>query len=119
METSKKVVPGPDSASDVIGAKDSSAEDEALAFGRRDLDAISKKNEHGRRERFRNHIAKGAVVILWTLMSATVFAIFTVAWHYLMPWPWLEEEQLVGVRAYVFSGAVVAALGGYFRRYAE
>ena len=114
-----KNVPGPESLGDPSSDNDAAAVSEAAGFADRNLDEISKVNEHGRREKFLDHMSSGAIVILWVLMGITLFSIIAVGWHYLTPWPWLSEAQLTGLRTYVFSGAVVAAVGGYLRRYID
>ena len=121
MAEQRKNVPGPETLSHEVLGEDDSAISEASAIAEQNLDEISQAKEHGRKERFRDHASRGAVLILWLLMGATAIAIFAVAWHFLAPakWSWLDEAQLTAVKTYVFSGAVIAAISGYMRKYLD
>ena len=119
MADEKKDVPGPDDLGPPSAVDEGAATSEAAAIAAGKLDVKAKVSEHGRRERFRDHAADGAVFILWLLMITTAVAIFAVAWHILTPWSWLDKDQLVAVKAYIFSGAVIAAIGGYVRKYLD
>lgn len=116
-----KNVPGPESFPAQDAGDEKAAESEAEAFAAGNLDTISQRNEHSRRELFRDVISYGAMGIYGVLILATAAAIFAVGWHFLMPkeWGWLDPTQLVAVKTYVFSGAVVAAISGYMRRYLD
>lgn len=112
-----KDVPGPEVLGEAGGAEDAAADSEAVAIAAGNLKEISERNEHTRRESFLDQLAIGASSIFWLLIATTAFSIFAVAVHNLTAWAWLTEKQLAAVETFIFSGAVLAALGGYVSRY--
>ena len=117
MPSEKKLVPGPEAFPRGEGATDADAESEAAAIAAGNLEEVSQRKEHGRRERFRDHAAIGAIAIFWLVILATCLSIVALAIHFLTPWGWLDPNQLTALKTYVFSGAVVAAITGYIRKY--
>ena len=118
MADRKENVPEPEASErDIAAGKDRAASDESVAIQKRKLDSIAREEEHKRQETFRSNLAWGALAILWLVISATAFAIFAVAWHYMAPleWDWLSDDQLARIQTYIFSGAVAAIAGGYIR----
>ena len=95
---------------------DSDATREAAAFAARNLEELSKRGEHKRSERFREHISMGALCIIWILLALFLIATLCLAFHYLTPrrWGWLEQDQLDTLRTIVFSGAITSTATAYF-----
>jgi hypothetical protein len=115
----RREVPGPNPTDLGASSSDDAAIREAGAIGNRRLDQESQEKEHERREFLRDHASLGSVILLWLIIMATAGAILSVAIQYLTPFGWLSDEQLSAVQAYVFSGAVVTAIGGYMRKYLD
>jgi hypothetical protein len=92
------------------------AQREARGFAAGNLEEISKRSEHRRSERFRDHISNAALCVIWVLFVLFMFAGTFLAWHYLMPrkWGWLEQDQLDTLRTIVFSGAITSTATAYF-----
>ena len=92
---------------------ESSGEKEAAAVAAGTLEEQSKRSEHRRSERLRDHIHRAMVCLVWLILFLIVIAILVVSWHHLVPegWCWLSAIQL-GV-LFLFSGALVAGAARY------
>ena len=95
---------------------DKEAKREARAFAEGTLEEQSRRGEHRRSERFRDHISNVAVTVIWLLFSLFIVATLILTWHYLTPekWGWLNAEQLNTLRTVVFSGAITSTATAYF-----
>jgi hypothetical protein len=95
---------------------DSDATREAAAFASGNLEELTKRGEHKRTERFREHISMGALCFIWILFALFLIATLCLAFHYLTPrrWGWLEQDQLDTLRTIVFSGAITSTATAYF-----
>lgn len=120
MEDKIKDVPSPDLQPGGAGS-DNAAVREASGFAEKNLDEVSREKEYGRKDQFRDHASWAAIGILWLITAATALALIFLAWHFLAPTSlhWLTDWQLTAVKAYIFSGAVVAAITGYMRKHLE
>lgn len=103
----------------VTGEGDGKAVAEAKAYADQSLEKAAKEAEHTRREQFRDHLAFGALIVLWILMASVGLTVLALAWHYITPerWCWLTEGQLAKLQTFIFSGALIGAISGYTRRY--
>ena len=70
-------------------------------------------NEYNRNEKLRNIWAWCVIAFVVVSAAVLIIAVLSVAWHYLAPaqWSWLNDAQLHSVRSFLFSGAVVGAVG--------
>jgi hypothetical protein len=95
---------------------DSDARREAAALAAGTLEEESKRGEHRRSERFREHISRVSLVVVWFLFALFAIATLILAFHYLTPktWGWLEPDQLDTLRTVVFSGAITSTATAYF-----
>ena len=97
----------------VTGDAESQKEAAAVAAGTLELE--SKRAEHRRTERIRDHVNMAAIFVVWFFFSLFVIAIGVVAWHYLTPerLAWLSDSQLTAVKTFLASGAVTGTAGRY------
>lgn len=114
-------VPGPSelpARAQESSGRDGKAEAEAAGFANKNLAEIANTKEHGRREQFRDHLAKGCLALLWLAIGLVGFAIVALGFHALTPekWAWLSDGQLSKVQTFLFSGAIIGAANGYLRR---
>jgi hypothetical protein len=93
----------------------SSGEKEAAAVAAGTLEDESKKAEHGRIERLRNHVNMAALGGVWLLFFLFTSATLIVALHYMMPtkWCWLTDGQLTAMTTFLTSGAISGAAVRY------
>jgi len=105
-----------ESAASQTGDGNNDAQREAKAFAEGTLEEQSRRGEHRRSERLRDHISTVAVIVVWVLFALFMIASVVLAWHYLTPgkWGWLEESQLNTLRTLVFSGAITSTATAYF-----
>ena len=91
---------------------------EVRAYQDRNLELVSRENEHQRSESLRDTIH---TLFGWGVKAAFVLygiAVLAVCWHYLLPerWAWLSPDQLRTVTTVVFSGAITSRGGQYLSR---
>ena len=105
-----------DTAASRVGAGDNAAQREAQAFAEGTLEEQSKRREHRRSERFRDHVSLAALVVVWLIFALFAVAMLILAFHYFMPtrWGWLDKDQLDTLRTVVFSGAITSTATAYF-----
>ncbi len=113
-----KTIPGPtvaESEGNPAAGGDLSGEKEAAAVAAGTLEEESKKAEHGRSERLRNHIHRAVIGIIWIIFGLAAIALLAVAAHYMLPgrFAWLSDDQLSKLQTFLFSGAVTGAAGRY------
>ena len=79
----------------------------------------STRNEHGRREKLLQTLNKWASWTIAVVFAVLIVSAAVVAWHYLAPpWMrWLQDNDLVAIRSYTFSGVIIGAVAGYLKRY--
>jgi hypothetical protein len=113
-----KVVPPPPELSGGV-TDDSKAKQEEAAFAGFNYDDLAKKNDHGRRERVRDHLLRAVLIIFWLLIALTVSAILIYGYHQFMPtgWHWLTERQIDKLQTIIFSGAIAGFMGNVAKRY--
>ena len=94
---------------------DQEGQKEAAAVAAGTLEIESKRAEHRRTERLRDHVNLAAIVAVWFFFFLFVLAIGVIAWHYLTPekWAWLSDSQLTAVKTFLASSAVTGAAGRY------
>jgi hypothetical protein len=97
------------------GSEPTSGEREAAALAAGTLEEQSKKSEHQRNERLRNHTHNAIVYLIWLSFCLIVVGLLSSAWHHLLPlkWGWLSETQLSVLDTFIFSGALVSVVGRY------
>jgi hypothetical protein len=91
---------------------DTEGQKEAAAVAAGTLEEESKRAEHRRTERLRNHVNVAAIAVVWIFFSLGIIA---VAWHYLMPekYAWLSDSQLTALKTFLASGAITGTAGRY------
>jgi hypothetical protein len=94
---------------------DAKGQKEAAAVAAGTLEEESKRAEHHRTERLRDHVNRAAIFAVWFFFFLFVLAIGVIAWHYLMPekCAWLSDSQLTAVKTFLASSAVTGAAGRY------
>jgi hypothetical protein len=94
---------------------DAKGQKEAAAVAAGTLEEESKRAEHNRTERLRNHVNRAAIVAVWFFFFLFVLAIGVIAWHYLMPekLALLSDSQLTAVKTFLASSAITGAAGRY------
>ena len=100
---------------DTSGTKDELATDEAKAIGDRSLQKDADSQEHGRHQKFRNHINHATLIIFWSVVVCLVVSIFIFSYHMLTPetWHFLSQSQVDTLKT-VLSGAILSsAMSGY------
>ena len=62
----------------------------------------------------------GTRSLMIAIFGSVVISVFVFVWHVLAPecWGWLSEENLLILKSFVFSGAVLGAASNFFRKYA-
>ena len=68
----------------------------------------------------RKIIDYGTRTLMIVIFSSVIVSVFIFAWHTLTPacWRWLSEENLLILKSFVFSGAVLGAASNFFKKYA-
>jgi hypothetical protein len=94
------------------------AQREARAIAAGTLEDLSKRSEHRRSEKFRDHISHAALGVIWLLFALFVISLVFLACHYLLPkqWAWLDQDQLDTLKTLVFSGAITSTATAYFAK---
>lgn len=98
-----RIVPEETSVTDETAKKEAAA----VASGQYD------EREEARSDRLRHHVHLVMVCAIWAAAALVGFAVFSVAWHYLMPpqWEWLTDSQLNKLQTFLFSGFAGAIIG--------
>ncbi|MDQ6869142.1 MAG: hypothetical protein M3178_12355 [Pseudomonadota bacterium] len=94
---------------------DAEGQKEAAAVAAGTLEEESKRAEHRRTERLRNHVNRAAIAAVWLFFLLFAFGIVAVAWHYLTPekYAWLSDSQLTTLKTFLASGAITGTAGRY------
>lgn len=101
--------PGPGQTNDALARR------EAIAIETGSLEADAKQKEHGRHQKFRDHINIATLVVFWTVMSCLVVSIIIFTFHMISPdsWHFLSEAQ-IGTLKTLLGGAILSsAMSGY------
>ena len=97
--------------------EDPRATDEMRAVNEADLESVSERNEHIRKENLRTIFSMGVRCLLVLIFTLVGITLTIVAVHYLGPkeWGWLEEKTLNIVTTSLFSGSISVFIGLYVR----
>lgn len=118
--TAQRNVPEPEASNDLgIEPAAAKAEDEDGAFGHGGhIEAQEKISKHRRDERGRNIFSWGMLLLMITVIGAMGAVVVVVAWHHLAPveMRWLAEDELPGLRTFLFSGAITSVVTTYAQR---
>ena len=93
------------------------AQSETTALQKQQLDAVSHRKEHGRKEKLRDVLAFCVNAILVLIFVLIAVSIICVVWHHLAPehWQWMSGESMETVSTVLFSGTVFTIIGQYIR----
>lgn len=100
---------------DVSQSNDMLAKKEAIAIGSGTLESDAKAQEHGRHQKFRNHINWATLIVFWSVVACLVVSIFVFTFHMITPdrWHFLTVEQ-IGTLKTLLGGAILSsAMSGY------
>lgn len=100
---------------DASHSTDALAKKEAIAISTGTLEADAKKQEHGRHQKFRDHINKATLIVFWTVVACLVVSIIVFTFHMISPegWHFLSDEQ-IGTLKTLLGGAILSsAMSGY------
>jgi len=100
---------------DASHSTDALAKKEAIAINSGTLEADAKKQEHGRHQKFRDHINRATLIVFWTVVACLVISIVIFTFHMISPerWHFLNEEQ-IGTLKTLLGGAILSsAMSGY------
>jgi hypothetical protein len=80
-----------------------------------DLETVSKRNEHGRKEKIKDLLNQGALIILGFAILGVLIAGMVFVWHLLSPdnWHWLSSEELRELRSTLSTIILSSAVTGY------
>ena len=94
---------------------DDLAKKEAIAIGAGTLEADAKKQEHGRHQKFRDHINRATLIVFWTVVFCLIVSILIFTFHLVTPekWHFLSIDQ-IGTLKTLLGGAILSsAMSGY------
>jgi hypothetical protein len=80
-----------------------------------DLKADGEVKEHGRHQKFRDHVNIAALIIFWAIVVCVIFGLATFAWHFLTPESvhYLSERQLEKLQTLLGAALLSSALTQY------
>lgn len=95
------------------------AKKEGIALESDSLEDEAKRNSHGRRENFRNHIKIAAICLFWVGVICIMSLILTEAWHLITPqkYHYIDDNQKSKIETILFSGALAAMVSGFSKKY--
>lgn len=104
---------------DSVSQQDELAQAEAIKIGNGDdLESDGKRQEHGRHQKFRNHVNAAMLGLFWLLVALVGAGTIVFVWHLLTPasWHWLEEDSLAKLQTLLGSALLSSALTGYVNK---
>lgn len=106
-------------ALDELGSEPVDAEDEKGAYRRGyAIEAQEQISKHRRDERGRAILSWGMHSLMIVVIAAMAVVVVVVALHHLAPvgMRWLAEDELPGLRIFLFSGAITSVVTAYVQR---
>lgn len=98
---------------------DSNATKEAESFANDDLEKEAKINDHQRKELFKKHFSKAALIIFWIVVSG--FIVMAIIWFYHQVTPgslhFLNDSQTEKIQTFLFSAAIVKISKDYLSKH--
>lgn len=108
---------GPEQESSVT-SDDYEAGNEAALIADGQLAEAARRSEHRRRERFRDVLSSGRIILAWVLLLAVILFIAIMGWHYLGPesLAWMSPEQIDQAETAI-AGSAISLIILLLRRY--
>jgi predicted histidine transporter YuiF (NhaC family) len=100
------------------GNSDTKAVNEAAALAVGDLENDAAKNEHGRTEKFRDHVALAILVVFWLAVIGICIAGLFWFWHLVVPdqLHFLNSMQVDRIGSILTGGAITTFISGYAKK---
>ncbi len=100
---------------DLGGISDQLAKSEAMAIDQGTLASDAKKQEHGRHQKFRDHINQATLAVFWTVVISLLFSIVVFTFHLITPatWHFLDEAQMSTLKTILGGAILSSAMSGY------
>jgi hypothetical protein len=97
---------------------DDKATAEAKAISTGDLEKTASENEHGRTERFRNHVAYAILGLFWVVFVCVILSGTVWFYHLIFPekWHFLTSAQVEKIGNQLFGGVVSVFISGYAKK---
>lgn len=112
-----KIVPIPSPTDD----DDLSVREAAAFSGGVDLEASGKVREHHRHQKFRDHVNRATLLVLWLIVACVVVGILVFVWHLVLPpqWRWLADSDRDQLQTLLGAALLSSALTNYARQRME
>jgi len=101
---------------DVQPAPDTRAQQEALLLGSGDdLEKDGKRRDHGRDQRFRDHVNIATLTLFWFVVVCVMIGVISFTFHLVFPqsWHYLDKGQLDQLKTILGAAVLSSALTGY------
>lgn len=97
---------------------DDAARKEASALASGDLEAEAAKKEHGRTERFRDHVAVAILIIFWLRFVALIIAAILWCINFIMPpeKALLTSSQSERIISFLTGGGLTSFIANYAKK---
>lgn len=98
--------------------EDGSATKEAESLANETLEQEAKKNEHQRKEKFKQHFSWAALGVFWIVAVSLILILLFWVWHLITPMylHFLTEIQVNKLQDILFSVIATKVIQEYFRK---